>query len=1251
MDTIHFIVNGVECSVGGEVSSNTTLLDYIRNTLELRGTKYMCLEGGCGACIVSSIRPGGTEESVNSCLVPITSCHNWKITTIENIGNRVKGYHILQKTLAENNGTQCGYCSPGWVMAMYSLLKSKPLTMLEIEESLASNMCRCTGYRPIMDAFKKFASDAPSVEKIGIDIEDLHLCKDKCSSTCEDYDWCLISKSNLENIIHIKLKDDKEWFKVNTTVDVFSILNDKGDDSYMLVAGNTGKGVIPISEYPRILIDISGVFELKGYYFDQNLIIGAGNTLTELMGIFDTVSKNEYFGYLKVLNAHLKLVAHIPVRNTGTIAGNLMLKHKDPEFTSDVFLILQTVEAEITILQSSGVKSIISLDDFLKTNMRSKIIYNVLLPPLNTENHVVTYKIRRRAQNAHAMVNAGFLYTLNNSNQVKSSRIVITGLTPGYSRATKTEAFLVGKNLFTNETLQGAIKVLSNEIVVTDSLLEGSAEYRKRVAIGVFYKSLLYLCPKNILDKKYHSGALKLYDTRPVSNGQQFYNTDPSIWPLNQPIQKVEGLIQCAGEAKYTEDIPTIPGEVYAAFVLSTIGLGKINKIDASEALALKGVIAFYTADDIPGMNIFYVIEGSDPEVLLSNGDIQFYNQPVGIVVAETKYIAERAAELVAITYSYSKTPIIDIKITKNDETKTTLANNIPATKEGRDVARVIKDTNTLYGQYHFCYENIVCVAWPTEEGLAVRTATQCTAYDQITTAKVLNIDQNRIDVAVKRVGGAFGLKATRQLQVTAACNLVAFLSNRPCRFVLPLRTSMRTVGKRFSSSIDYEVGVSKTGIIQYVNFDVYEDNGYIVSEPLILTTYECYSNCYPMDKWNFRAFNSVTDKASNTYCRSPGALECIATNEIILERISYEMEFDPVELRLANLDEKHKPILTEMVEKLKTDANYQERKIMVDTFNKENRWKKRGLRFVLMKWNSVNPFYADVNISVYQSDGTVAIAHGGIEIGQGINTKIIQVCAYFLNIPIDKIIVKASDTVIAPNSSPTVGSATSQMIALSVQRACKELLNRLQPLREELNKPSWEELVKEAFDRGIDLQAHGFVNTADVQNLDIYGVTLAEVGIDVLTGEWTIIRVDLMQDVGRSVSPYIDIGQLEGAFIMGVGYYTTEELIYDPKTGELLSDRTWNYKILQARDIPVDFRVYFRPKSYSNDIVLGSKATGEPSTVMSVVIPIAMREAIVSARSDSGLPSNDWFQIDGPFTVEKICLATCTKMEDLKYY
>lgn len=257
------------------------------------------------------------------------------------------------------------------------------------------------------------------------------------------------------------------------------------------------------------------------------------------------------------------------------------------------------------------------------------------------------------------------------------------------------------------------------------------------------------------------------------------------------------------------------------------------------------------------------------------------------------------------------------------------------------------------------------------------------------------------------------------------------------------------------------------------------------------------------------------------------GTLECIAMTESIMERISYELTLDPIQVRLANLDPEVQKDMTELSETITKNSQYTERRSAVDKFNRDNRWKKRGLRVAFMKWVPVGNFYLDINMSVYHDDGTVVLTHSGIEMGQGINTKAVQICAYFLKIPVEMVQIKANNTIIAPNAFISGGSLTSQYVGIGVQKVCEAFLVKLEPVRNRMTYPSWVQLIQSAFAADVDLQTHAHVNGADVQKYNIYGATIAEVEVDILTGQTEILRVDILEDVGRSVSPEIDIGQV----------------------------------------------------------------------------------------------------------------------------
>nr|QIJ45704.1 aldehyde oxidase [Glyphodes pyloalis] len=1280
MSCVEFTVNGKRCVVDASTPRSTTLNAYIRNTLALPGTKAMCHEGGCGACIVAvraSLPP--THEvktfSVNSCLVSVLSCHGWEVLTVEGIGNKTMGYHEIQTRLAKFNGTQCGYCTPGWIMNMFSLSesKNKKLTMKEIENSFASNICRCTGYRPIADAFKSFATDIDDQLRDKLkDIEDLSFfkrcgvsCKSQCYNKnkinqCENKetdnirDWCVLEKENNDMIV-IDCGTHK-WFKTYSLEHVFQAMANSED--YKLIAGNTGQGVYHVTDYPATVIDIFNVADIKGFKWDVNLIIGAGMPLSEMMELFLTLSSsNEEFSYLNQFHEHMDLVAHIPVRNIGTIGGNLYMKYSNNDFQSDVFLLFETVGAMLTIAEAPKKTNVISLTEFLKTDMKGKIIVNVLLPPLSKCCSFKSYKIMPRSQNAHAVVNAGFLFKFQqNTNLLEKATLTFGSISPNFIHAAKTEALLVGKDPFIDDTLQSAVKTLFEEINPEEMSPEPSASYRKMLAVTLFYKAILNLCPKDKVNEKYRSGGEAI--KRHSSQGTQTFDTDKSLWPLNQPIPKLEALVQCSGEATFSNDLPTQKNEVFGAFVTADVTAGSIiSNFDADEALKIPGVLSFYTAKDIPGDNTFTpsnVPLVISKEEILCSSKVKYFGEPAGIIVADKEKTANKAAKLVKIIYSYEnkEKPLLTVAdVLKSSEKEQRVSNNriIEPTETGNDVKCIIYGEYELGSQHHFYLEPQTCVAKPTENGMEVYTASQWLDLPNVAIAQSLNVPVNSINIVVRRVGGGYGGKITRSCQIACAAALVTHLQGKTCRFVLPLQTCLKIIGKRLPTSSSFEVAVNKEGEIQYLKQKFYQDNGCSSNETISPLTAAHFLNCYNSKRWHIEANSVLTDTPSNTWCRAPASTEGVAMIENIMERIAYNTGKDPLDVRFINMAKENNPI-PELIDQLKKDSNYSERMVDIAEFNKTNRWRKRALKLIPMTYELfyIGPYNSIVTI--FHADGSVAVTHGGIEMGQGLNTKVAQVCAYTLGIPLEKVSIKPSSNFTSPNSMATGASIGSECVSFATMKACEIILERLKPIREKIEKPTWENIIEEAFKAGVELQASYMYSTTkeEVQPYDIYGVVAMEVEVDILTGNHDIRRVDLLEDTGRSLSPEIDVAQIEGAFVMGIGYWTSEKIIYDPADGRVLTDRTWTYKPPGIKDIPADFRIYFR-RNYKNPYgVLQSKATGEPALCLSVVVTHALREAVRAARLDAGY-EDQWVEINNPCTVENIFTAVGHKLEHFK--
>ncbi|KAJ8719479.1 hypothetical protein PYW08_011654 [Mythimna loreyi] len=1264
MSKIEFTVNGKICAVDESTPRETTLNAYLRYVLGLSGTKSMCHEGGCGSCIVM-VRarrfPSGLVEtfSVNSCLVLVFSCNGWEVTTIEGVGNRLDGYSDVQKRLAAFNGSQCGYCTPGWVMQLTSLL-DKNLTMAELEQSFGSNTCRCTGFRPILETIKSFGIDAsPEICQKVRDIEDCNAlsknsrcCQRQCSINSDCSDWTVVADVKSESTLSFNFGNYK-FFKVYEVDAIFDVLNEHGVDSYMLVDGNTGKGIVDTFHYPRVLIDISDVSSLKTYKFDQNLVLGANTSLEDCIKIFkEAAVKENGFAYLGEFVKHLELVAHVSVRNIGSIAGNLMYKREIPTFKSDMHLLLECIGARITVRSLNGRTQTLKVSEFLKFNMQGVLMINVELPPLSSSCMFRSYKIMPRNQNSLALVHSAYLLKIGKKDEIEYASIVYGNINPNVYHASETEKFLIRKNIFNDKNLQEAIKVLERELRPVEIPGESSIQFRKKLALGLFYKFILNISPPGTALSKYASGGELL--KRPVSSGKEDYQTDSSLFPLNQPVDKLEALIQVGGEAKYANDLPPSPGEVFGAFVLSKVHIGEVDTIDIEEVMAIEGVVALYTAKDIPGVNSFTFpgvvqLQTHEEEILATK--IKFYGQPIAILVAVTEKLAEEVAKLVKVTYkNVSKAaPVLTIDEAKKDSNRYVPGNQgIEPTGRGDNITKIINGVYEVESQYHYFIEPLTCVVVPVDKMLEVYDSTQWMDFTQNAIARSLGINESEVLVKVRRIGGGFGGKISRGGQVAAACALVAKKLDRTCRFILPMQTNMDMGGKRQPCQCEYEVGVNDDGEIQYLNASIIQDNGYSNNENLLEFIVKNFPNGYDTKYWSVKTATVTTDKPSNTFIRAPGHLEGKACIEHIMQHIAFAVQKDPTSVRKVNMRTENND-LPELIEVLKTDANYDQRAKAIEEFNKTNRWLKRGISVDVMCYEVGYFGNYSALVSIYRGDGTVTVSTGGIEMGQGINTKAAQVCAYELGVPLEYVNVVPHYSFVAANNVLSGSSITTESVCYAIIRACEPLKERLAKIKETMPDATWKEIVQKAGNDQVELTSLFMMKDTDenLKGYSAFGVCIIETLLDVTTGLFQIVRADMLEDVGISANPKLDIGQMQGAYIMGLGYHTCERLIFDKETGKLLNNRSLTYHVPLALDIPVEFNIKLRYNSKNANGVLGAKACGEMGICMSHGVTHALRQCIMESRKDSGYDPNEWINIPEPYEAEAILKALDVKPEE----
>ncbi|KAK7112653.1 uncharacterized protein [Littorina saxatilis] len=1283
-NTISFHINGKhhEVPLVGTYSASTSLNDYIRNEAGLTGTKVMCREAGCGCCAVSVTTAdhagnGHTTQSINSCLCPLASADGWQITTVEGLGGEKEGYHPIQKRIADFNGTQCGYCTPGIVMAMYGLLheKSRP-TEQEVEDNFDGNICRCTGYRSILDAMKSFAADT-SIEGGGvIDIEDLNkkLCPRTGEPCTDDH-----SAANGADIcgLHVQI-GGSQWFRPTSLTELGGVMRNAKDKKMRLLFGNTSTGIFKNEGPFDVYIDIREVkdlYEIKET--ETSVKFGANTSLsTFIKKLKELKDSQPGFHYFPALVKHLKLVGNVLMRNAASIAGNLMIKHNHHDFPSDVFATTEALGAKVEIYDSKdGSRQTYTVQDFVRrVNMKGKVLVSLELPALDTLDTFRSYKVTPRSQNAHAYVNAAFKLKISSGRQILGKpSIVIGGISKTFFHAEKTEDFLRGKEI-KDAVVKEALALLQGELKPSADPVLAPPQYRRDLAVNLLYKTLLGITAPS--DAKMASGSSDI--ERPLSSGIQTWQDKKDEWPLKQALPKKTAKLQASGEAEYVNDIPKYKQELCGALVLTSVASATIESIDPAPALAIPGVEQYITWSDIPegGINNAYARYTTWPlpaEEVFCEGQVEYAGQAVGMILAENQDLADEAAKKVVIKYKDVKKPILTFE--DAIEAKSTHSCFVgPATIGNPDEA-IAQSDHQIEGevrigqQYHFYMETICSLCVPGEEGMEVYITTQAGDVIQIGVSGILNKPQNYVNVHVPRLGGSFGGKFFTSSHIALATAVASYATGKPVRTSTSLSNTMKTAGKRPHLLAKYKVGCTREGKINGIIMDVYMDNGKSNSMQFAVAEFTTQMDQgYHCPNWRITPTIIKTNKAPSAPVRGPGTTPCSAMIETILEHVANAVKKHPILVKEINLYEKDQKDITGQVlryctmrqvwDKLKTEAEVPRRMDEIEAYNRANTWKKRGITMAAVKYGMMLMDHGmPLLLSVYAGDGTVTVVQGGVEMGQGLYMKVAQAVAHGLGIPVDMVKVRPNLSYVVPNSSITGGSTTSERAVYAALEACKTLREKMDPIKAKLPPDAdWQTLVKASLKAKIDLAAkstpfaEGAAGAAagDHHAYFTYCAAVAETNLDVLTGEYGIDRVDIMFDCGESLNPMIDIGQIEGGFVCGLGFNLLEDIVYDKDTGAVLNDGTWEYKPPTTKDIPIDWRIHLLPDAPNPVGIRSSKATGEPSTGLSAAAMLSLKRSVEEASKDL-TGSSTFVPVDIPFTLDKIQQNVGIKLEHLK--
>jgi len=741
------------------------------------------------------------------------------------------------------------------------------------------------------------------------------------------------------------------------------------------------------------------------------------------------------------------------------------------------------------------------------------------------------------------------------------------------------------------------------------------------------------------------------------------------------------------GTADYIDDLPEPAGLLHGALGLSDRAHAEIVSMDLSEVAATPGVVWVFTGKDVPGINDVSS-NGSHDEPLLAETKVEFHQQPIFAVIAETRDIARRAARKAKIEYrDLAHWSDIDGALVNGGALVTspmTLSRG-EAKSEMANAARRLKGQMRIGGQEHFYLEGQIAMAIPGEDDeVAVWSSTQHPSEIQHIVGHVLNIPSNAVTVNVRRMGGGFGGKETQGNQFAALAAIAAKKLKRSIKFRPDRDEDMAATGKRHDFMVDYELGFDEEGRIHAVDAIYAARCGFSsdLSGPVTDRALFHADSSYFYPHVHLTSKPLKTHTVSNTAFRGFGGPQGMLGAERFIEEIAYAVGKDPLDIRKLNFygqpgsgrtltpyhQEVEDSILERIVGELEESADYQARRREIIEFNRDSRYIKKGIALTPVKFGisfTLTAFnQAGALVHVYQ-DGSIHLNHGGTEMGQGLYTKVAQVLADSFQIDIEHVKITATTTGKVPNTSATAASSGTDLNGMAAYDAARQIKERLVafaaekwdvPVSEIAFLPNrvrvgnqeipFPDFIRQAYFARVQLSAAGFYKTPKIHwdraagkgppfYYYSYGASCTEVSIDTLTGEYLIDRTDILHDVGRSLNPAIDIGQVEGAFVQGMGWLTTEELWWDAK-GRLRTHAPSTYKIPLASDRPKIFNVKLAEWSENAEQTIGrSKAVGEPPFMLAISVLEALSMAVASVADYKVCP-----RLDAPATPERVLMA-----------
>ena len=739
---------------------------------------------------------------------------------------------------------------------------------------------------------------------------------------------------------------------------------------------------------------------------------------------------------------------------------------------------------------------------------------------------------------------------------------------------------------------------------------------------------------------------------------------------------------QVQGLAPYVDDMAELKGTLYAAPVMSNVAHGRLLGLDCSAALAMPGVVGLVRAADIAGDRLLATYAHDEP--ILAIDKVEHIGQVVALVVADSVMGARKAARCVRLDIE----PLPAILTVRQALAERSQVLPPVTVRRGEPEAGIARAAHRLSGclevggQEHFYLEGQIAYALPQEQGqYLVHSSTQHPGEVQHWIAHALGIDSHRVTVQCRRMGGGFGGKETQAGHMAVWACLAAQKFQRPVKLRLDRDDDFLITGKRHPFEYDYEVGFDDSGLILGLKLMMAANCGFSadLSGPVADRAVFHADNAYFLSDVEIVSHRCKTHLQSQTAFRGFGGPQGMIVIEAIMGDIARRLGLDPLDVRRRNFygvgsrDVTHYQmkvednILEPLVDTLARSSRYAQRRQELARFNAASAVIKRGIAITPVKFGisfTATLFnQAGALVHVY-TDGSVQVNHGGTEMGQGLHTKVAQVVADELGVPLGQVLVTASDTSKVPNASATAASAGTDLNARAAQYAAAQVRSSLAQFVAgldgcgagaisfsggQIHSPkqarSFTEVVRQAYANRIQLWSDGFYRTPKIHYdkttltgrpfyYFAYGAACTEVAIDTLTGESRVLKVDILHDVGNSINPAIDRGQVEGGFVQGMGWLTTEQLVWNAQ-GKLTTHAPSTYKIPATGDVPEHLVVDFWPEPNREDNVHGSKAVGEPPFMLAISVFEALRDAVAATR-----PAGQAVHLVAPATPENVLRA-----------